>query len=207
MHSQKQRIFIHWQTAVLLIFICQGTNIYAQWKPVLEREHISVYTKEKTAAGYHYKAETVYSVPFDTLYGFLLDFNKYPEWINYCSSISVLKEEKDSIYTIYSWFDFPWPIRNRDIVADFNIKVNKEKTKIQVFSNCSDIPFPIPSGTIRITGFYEYFSIEKISGDQTKFSIQGSYMPSGYFPEFLAHKMLKWGPYDTLARIRVLLGC
>ncbi len=193
------------RTFMFLMFLLLNINVFSQWDLILSRDSINVYNKPVSKRLYHYKAETVFTVPLDTLYKFFVNFNLYNQWIGYCEKAKLISSETDSLYTVYFLFDMPWPISDRDALIDFIINWNNYSGAINIASQESEWIYDKPLGAIRIKDFNVSFDLFALAGNKTKFVMQGVYRPNGLLPSFLVGKMLKWGPYDTLLRIKALI--
>ena len=175
---------------------------YCQWEEVLDKNQIQVYTKAPDSNMFHYKSVGTINGPIDSLYHFLTNFSFYPNWVNYCSETELIDSIPDSEFHYYCHFDMPWPARNRYAIVHLKIEWSADSSIIKVNTKASKRIFKPEQTGLQISEFREYYSIEQLSDNKVRFTMQGSYNPKGTIPLKWITKMLKWGPYDTLIKIR-----
>ncbi len=175
---------------------------YCQWNKVLEQNEIKVFTKAPDSNMFHYKSIGIINTHRDSLYHFLTNFTYYPNWVNYCSEIKVIDSIPNKDYHYYCYFDVPWPARNRYAIVHLTIQWAADSSKITVNTKASSLDIDTKPLALKVTEFKEQFIIETLDQNQVRFTMQGSYNPGGAIPLKLITKMLKWGPYDTMIKIR-----
>ena len=203
MHTSLESSSKCYKLFLLLFLGLQFISVKAQWTKVYQKSNISVYQKDTDDGFIYYKAQTIFNVSIDSLYSFFIDFQNYPNWVNYCSSIEVIESVADSMYIYYSYFDMPWPARNRDAISILSIE--KGTHKINVVSRPSKVAYKDRTNTIRVSQFEEKYELIEISEYQTRFIMQGTYDPGGLIPDWTIRKMLKYGPYDVLTKVKAIV--
>jgi len=176
----------------------------SQWNESLHREDITVYNKPAINGVGYYKAETIFDVSFDSLYAFFMNFEDYPKWVNYCSYTDVLKGNTDSLFIIYSYYDLPWPFSDRDAITELRIDFDTSN-RIVVNSVSGETLMPELKNVIRLKGFEEKFLLEEIDGNNTRFVMEGKYIPGGLVPNWMIDRAVKYGPYDVLMKVKILV--
>lgn len=191
---------------ILILILLLITSLFfplsakGQW--ILQKNHpnYKVYLHEDWKENHSYKAEGIYNVSADILYRFLIDFDRYPQWINYCSKAELLQVKKNEHYIYYAFYDLPWPLANREAVTELTIRRDDEGV-ITVNSSPAVIEFESRVHAILVNEYHESFSLIPINEEAVLFKMQGSYHPGGYIPNWIIRKFLTEGPYDILLNI------
>lgn len=190
-----QRLFI----IVLLIFFSE--LVYGQWEIVYEKNDILVYNKPTQNRNCDYMANALINTSIDSLYKFLINFENYPKWVNYCARLDMLQKIPDSLYIYYSFFDMPWPFTNRETISRLLV-IERHPNEIKVSVKPHKPKYKSRPGCIWVNHFHESYLIRKISDGKTEITMIGEYDPGGFIPNVLLRKMLKYGPYDILMKIK-----
>lgn len=186
----------------LLLFMFPIRPICAQWVKVLDKDNIQVFTKPSSVGGLsHYKAQATIDTSIEELYVFFTDFQNYTKWVNNCTFIDLIDEIPDSVYIYYSYFDMPWPAMNRDVLSKLSIQ-HVSPQHIIVQSEPIKYDYPRKANAIHIVEFKEQYTLKEMETEKVYLEMQGSYNPEGYVPDWLLRKMLKYGPYDVILKIR-----
>jgi len=188
----------------LTVMFIRGESSEAQWNLEKTDGNFRVYLHENWKSNHTYKAEGLYNDSMDNLYSFLLNFRNYPHWINYCSGVELLYAKRDSLYIYYSYYDLPWPLADREAISELRITQLSDSV-IHVISLPSDTNFRSDEKALRVTQYFESFTIKAISEEKVLFRMQGSYDPGGYIPNWVVKKFLTEGPYDILLNIKEAL--
>jgi hypothetical protein len=189
---------------LVLFFIQSGSSSFAQWTLVLDKDDIRVYTKPTARELNYYKVETTINTQIEKLYKFFTNFSNYPKWVNNCSSVDVLEQTIDSNYIYYSYFDMPWPASDRDGVSDLKI-VKLTSDTILVYSTPATLETPKKKNVIRVENFEERILLIKESENSVFLTMEGGYNAGGLIPDWLVRKMMKYGPYDVVVKIKKLV--
>ncbi|MCB0483069.1 MAG: hypothetical protein KDC37_00755, partial [Flavobacteriales bacterium] len=86
-----------------------------QWTLEKESDGVRVYLKE--VAGYEmkaFKAVVNIAAPLDSIYAYLLQFEHRKEWMYGTSEARLLQKTDGKEYILYSVYDAPWPVTDRD---------------------------------------------------------------------------------------------
>lgn len=88
----------------------------------LDRNHIKVWTYQKADNPvFQYKAETTFDVPLERAVAVILDVDRAAQWVPYMGKVQMLsQDEKKGEFTLYMVLDFPFPLKDRDVVVSEN---------------------------------------------------------------------------------------
>ncbi|MGG7305498.1 START domain-containing protein, partial [Klebsiella pneumoniae] len=67
---------------------------------------------------FQYKAETTFDVPLERAVAVILDVDRAAQWVPYMGKVQMLsQDEKKGEFTLYMVLDFPFPLKDRDVVV------------------------------------------------------------------------------------------
>jgi hypothetical protein len=185
---------------VAIIFLFTNESI-AQWEKVLDREDIIVFNKPNEDGYSFYRAEALINHPISSVYAFLSDIEKYPEWVNNCTDVEVLSSQKDKAYKYTLLFDMPWPVSNRFSVLQ--LRITHVSADTILFRSLPAKNHAVEhEQAVEITRFKEEIDLYVIDENTTKILMYGAYDPGGKVPSWLTDKFMKYGPYDAVLNIR-----
>src|ERR1700744_2572843 len=109
---------------VITLVFCFFINGYGQsdWELKTEKEGIKVYTK--TYPDSKFKAIRVdldLSATLSQIVALLMDVNTGAEWVYATKSSVLLKQISPSEVVYYSEIKLPWPMANRDFIAQLKV--------------------------------------------------------------------------------------
>jgi ribosome-associated toxin RatA of RatAB toxin-antitoxin module len=92
----------------------------------LHRNNIKVWTYQtKNNPVFQYKAETTFDVPLERAVAVVLDVERTPQWVPYVGKAQLLsRDEKKGEFTLYMVLDFPFPLKDRDVVIKGKMSKN-----------------------------------------------------------------------------------
>jgi len=186
---------------LLLIFSLEMNASGDGWTLRKEKNGIQVYTKKRPKSNlYMYKVKTQISAPLKKVYEQVIDFRENLKYMEMVDSLSFLDQRKDKRYINYMRFDMPWPVTNREMVMEMNIKIQKNKTLL--VSN--DLPgYTEPkNSSVQIEDFHEEWTIEAgVESGTTKLTIEGWVNPGGNIPSWVVNLFSVRTPYRFISGI------
>lgn len=185
---------------IAFVFI-QFSSVNAQWTLVLERDSIAVYNRPNHDGYSFYKARVSVNVPIEKIFSFLVDISRYPEWVNNVDTTILLSAEKNKEYIYYTHYNLPWPVTNRHAVSRIEV-VKKEKNYIELNSLPAPEFYKDEFQGIAMTRFHENIKLTRLSSTATMLELYGAYDSGGVIPSWVNDKVMKFGPYDTIIKLR-----
>ncbi len=186
---------------ILIVFVSVTIPLKAQWELVLEKNNIKVYNSPSKDGYSFYKERALVNYPLSHVYSFFTDVENYSNWINNCTEIYKIKTEKDNYYRYASYFDMPWPVQNRFSVSEINVIYAGADSMILRSEHYPNHKIDY-NGALEITRYYESVKLYRKDNTSTIIVLEGAYDPGGLIPPWLVSKFLKYGPYDTMIKIR-----
>jgi hypothetical protein len=197
--QSKHSVFAYVSALFINFFPLPGSG---QWLLVKEDSNFKVYLHEDWKENQTYRAEGIFHVSTDSLYRFLIDYSRYPSWVNFCIRTELIDSQQDAYYVYYALYDLPWPLADREAVS--KIEISKYAGgKIEVNTSPANTKYESNTRARYVKNYHEKFTLTTLSEKKVLFTMQGSYHPEGYFPDWVIRKFLTEGPYDVLKKIKM----
>lgn len=84
-------------------------------------------------------------------------------WMKGVSENTILERKSQAEWTTYSIFDFPWPFRNRDLVAAYQLNAINPASYVQISINSLDNTLKSKAGLQRIRSYRAKWVIRKVN--------------------------------------------
>lgn len=169
----------------------------------LYRNNIKVWTyKTEQNPAIQYKAETTFDVPMERAVSLILDVERAPKWVPYMGEAKILsRDDKKGEYTLYMVLDFPFPLKDRDVVV--KSKLSKANNGIIHIKNTalSGI-YPEQVGRIRIQQYVGEWTFQKIAADKVRVTTSGYADPAGSIPLSFVNMFVEQQPYQMLMKMK-----
>lgn len=169
----------------------------------LYRNNIKVWTyKTEQNPAIQYKAETTFDVPMERAVSLILDVERAPKWVPYMGEAKILsRDDKKGEYTLYMVLDFPFPLKDRDVVV--KSKLSKANNGIIHIKNTalSGI-YPEQVGRIRIQQYVGEWTFQKIAVDKVRVTTSGYADPAGSIPLSFVNMFVEQQPYQMLIKMK-----
>jgi len=168
------------------------------WMLKKNENGITVYTR--TVAGSDLKEVRVVNRVKSSLSGMvalLLDSKNYSDWMVGCKEARILKVMSDHEFYNYQVTDLPWPLSDRDVVADFKVEQDAS-TKIVSFTKTA-MPLLIPesNGLVRVQYLHAKYLLKPLSSDSVLVEMELQLDPGGSIPAWLINANIVAAPYKS----------
>jgi len=129
------------------------------------------------------------------------DYDRYAEWVDAVSSVSVIQSESDTTYFIHIKVKLPFPISDRDIVQ--RIGINYQSDTIFYISIRTVAEFiPEEKGFVRMPLSDGHWKIRQLKDNLTEVELVSVNDPGGSIPKWLIKLMATDSPYKTLKNMQ-----
>ncbi len=172
----------------------------SNWKLAKNQRDIAIWVRDYKDSPYkEYKATTEIKTSLSNVIRELLEA---PQYMEDCKEgVSHLVKINDAQeYIFYVRNEFPWPIKNRDVVSKLNVqKISENKVKLSI----NAVPNAVPEleKTLRIQELSGYWLLES-NGDTVKVTQQLYVNPEGALPPFVTNSLLVTGPFRTFTSLK-----
>lgn len=169
----------------------------------LNRNNIKVWTYQ-TANNpvFQYKAETTFDVPIERAIAVVLDIERIPQWVPYVGKVQVLsRDDKKGEFTLYMVLDFPFPLKDRDVVVKGKVSKNPDGS-ISIKNNAIKNGFPEQADTIRLNRYEGDWLFQRLGDNKVKVSTSGYADPAGSIPLSFVNMFVQQQPYQMLMKMK-----
>jgi len=175
---------------MIKLFLLLTPMLLFSWEEYKMIDNIKIFSKhEKKFSFVQFKAETVMNASINTLNKSIMDPNTYTSWLSDC-----IEAKRDEGH-IYILMQPPWPLTQRQVLADLSIKHYAKKQRILLSSINTQKE---NSKGIWFNYLYAEFVLEELNTSHTKVTLSLIGDPGGYPPAWLVNLMAWEIPYKSL---------
>ena len=173
----------------------------------LNKNNIKVWTyKDANSTVMSYKAETTYDVSIEKAVALVLDINNSPKWVPNVARAEVLsRDDKKGDFTIYMVLDFPFPLKDRDMVVKGNMSKDSNGT-ITIKNTAIQQGKALNSNFIRLKEYTGDWTFQKLGANKVKVTTSGHANPEGAIPASVTNFLVEQQPYQMLQKMKVELS-
>jgi hypothetical protein len=189
---------------ITLLFCCwMRGNGQSDWEFKTEKEGIKVYTR--TFPDSKFKAIRVdldLQATLSQIVALLMDVNTGPEWVYATKTCVLLKQVSPSEVVYYSEVKLPWPVANRDFIAQ--LKVTQDaKTKVVTIDGPVIPDFvPVKEGIVRVRQSVGKWVITPLGPHHIKIVYTLRTDPGGDLPPWLFNLFVTKGPTESFKNLQ-----
>lgn len=201
----KKRQFVL-ATALLLSAFALDAASLAQPKLSLNRNNIKVWTyKTDDNPVIQYKAETTFDVPIERAVALIVDVERTPQWVPYMGKVKLLsRDEKKGEFTLYMVLDFPFPLKDRDVVVQGKMTKSSDGI-IRIVNRAMKTDYPLQPNSIRLTDYEGDWQFQKLGANKVKVTTSGYADPAGTIPLTFVNMFVEQQPYQMLLKMKTEL--
>jgi hypothetical protein len=190
---------------LLLIFFYTHCYSQGEWELKKNEDGIKVYTRKTNKSSVkEFKAVMVLNTSITTLVDKITDAKRLKYWNYKTTKSKLLKRVSDSVFVVYMYNDFPWPVKNRDHISKLSL-LKTDSSIVRI--NITSLPKYIPKheDAIRIEKFSGYWLLEKIDkGIRVTQQMHGE--PKGNVPSIIINATLAKAPLYSFKTLKQQLS-
>jgi hypothetical protein len=202
----------NWGVALLVVVLSTASSLLVHatdqnsspWEMIDDGDGIRVYKREipgQELPGF--RGETVMRAPLERIVAELQDYKHHTEWMESCTASFMIKDLGGGHVIDYNRTEAPWPVWDRDVVLDSHWISSADGRLVTVeFVNTDPSLAPLPEKTVRMPHLSGFYRMWKIDGEKTKVVYQVEADPGGSIPTWLAKRVARDLPFNTLAVLR-----
>lgn len=190
-------------------FIFTATNSFAHslndWTLETEGPSFEVYSKESQDKRYEILARADVQTSLGAFLALMQDAERAPDWVANCKKIMVQTSSSGLDAIVHSYYDAPWPVKDRDMVTKTHIHLDDDQQGYTV--SVSDLGQDIPKsvGYIRIQNVEGAWDVRQLEGGFVRVTYQGSGNPAGNLPQWVTNDLLVQSTSETFEQMTQLL--
>ncbi|MDM1759061.1 MULTISPECIES: START domain-containing protein [Acinetobacter] len=173
----------------------------------LDKNNIKVWTfKAPNNTVMSYKAETTLDVPIERAVALVFDVNNAPKWVPNVAKAEVLsRDDKKGEFTLYMVLDFPFPLKDRDMVVKG--KISKDSNGVISIKNKAITQGKAPNANfVRLRNYEGDWTFQKLAANKVKVSTTGFADPEGAIPQSVTNMLVEQQPYQMLQKMKAELA-
>ena len=189
---------------ILLLFQESFSDLSGQtWNFIKERDHIKLYTRiEREGPLKSFKGVMDIKADIEKINNMIGNPKDVRWWGESVRGIRVLLFEKDKHIQYYLIYHSPWPFTDRDIVADVQITTDPSSGTRTVYSIPLLNIIPEYPGLIRVTRYWERWTIQPLDNGMIHISFEGYIDPAGAIPAWLYNMIVIETPLKLMREVQ-----
>jgi len=172
-----------------------------EWSLKKDKNAIKIYTKPVASSKIKaYKAEMTVKSSLDTVKDVIIDGDQLSVWNYKAIDSKLLEKSSENNCLIWMALDLPWPLRNRDFVAQLELNNVSEHT-IRIDIIAASEKYEIQEDYLRMIDFKGYWLLEQ-QGDKVKITQEMFGDPAGNLPSWFVNSTITRAPYYTFLSLK-----
>lgn len=198
---------------VLLIVSCFTCYSFAEtdnsieWELKRDKDDIQVYTRKVEGSKFK-QVKGVMTIPsrLSSLVALVKDNEACPQWAEMCKVSKIHEMKSDTDMLIYVLNDIPWPVTDRDVLAQVNWSQNSETLAVKMDSVATSDILPENKGVIRLVDAESSWEFIPQGNGLVQIVNMAHIDPNGPTPAWVTNMMLVDAPFKTLQNMRKMIA-
>lgn len=192
---------------IFLHLVPVSSSFSQPWQFARERDGIRLYVRQEANTSFRsFHGVTDFRGNFDKVCSLVGDPRNLDWWGEDIKNIRLLSYEKDKQIRYYFIYDVPWPFTDRDLVAEVHLTKDRVTGAKTVFSKQLLNVVPQYPELIRVTNFWQKWTIQPMKGGMIHVTLEGFIDPAGDVPAWLYNMVIIDIPMRLLKDIRKRAG-
>jgi len=171
------------------------------WELKKETKEIKVYTRDyKDSNIKEFKAIVTVKASVSKVKSIIDDVENSPKWMYEMEQMKVIKKYNGKVLT-YSEIKTPWPMDNRDIVAESSWDTLTDNS-LKCTITAKPEQYPEQDNITRIREADGYWLLTPLDNNTTKVTYRFYANPAGGLPKWIINLFIVDGPFETLKNLR-----
>lgn len=192
-----------------LLILCMGgiAGAETKWELKKDQEGIKVYTGNVPNTNIKaVKAVFVLDATLSQLTALLLDTKAHEQWVYSTKTSYLVKNLGTGRQMYYSEVAMPWPLANRDVVADMVISQQPATKVMSVSVNAAQNGVPLDKNKVRVPLSKVNWTVTPIAHNKLSVEYVAQADPGGDIPAWLVNSFCIKGPFETFKKLRELVS-
>lgn len=176
----------------------------AKWEFVDDDDNVHVWRREVEGQNIpDFRGQTYINASIDEILTQMLDWKHHTDWMFACVESTLLKEPEPDHLIMYNRIGAPWPVWDRDVIADIFIKRASDGKSVRVdFKNIASSLRSVPKRVVRLPRLVGFYKMWEVGPQKTKIMYQVEADLGGSIPRWLAVRGARDLPHVTLLKLR-----
>ncbi len=195
---------------VLFFLWLPGPSLYGKdpgWELIKNKDGIEIYSQAVEGSEVKgFKAISNINAPLEVVYAVLKDIPAYPLWYGRCKSIKIVRQYSDKHLLIYYTVGAPWPVSDRDLVADIEFFLDSKTDSVTVsVKGVEEETVPKNSKYVRMITLSGESTLTRIDKNKTRVEYAVRADIGGYVPIVFVNRFLEDQPYGIITGLRKMI--
>jgi hypothetical protein len=177
-----------------------------EWKFIKEKDGIKIYTRnEENNPVKSFKGETVLNTNMEKIKQIIGRVESFEWWADDIKEIKVLEYIEEEVIKYYLIYDVPWPLADRDLCVESKITNDPVTGTRVVFATPLPGIIPINPDMVRITNYWQKWTMTPAGDNQVSVVLEGSVDPAGAIPAWIVNMVITDTPLSIIGKVRELV--
>jgi hypothetical protein len=195
----------------LRIFFCLSiinlwlidASLGQSWSFIKEQDGIKIYTRnEQNSSLKSFKGETSFHATMEKVCSMLGNAKNDDWWDKHITDIKLLGYEKDKFIQYYLIYNMPWPLTNRDLVAETKIASNLVTGEKTFAAEPLFNVVPEKQGIVRIKQYHQKWTVEPLANGNVRIILEGFIDPGGSISDWVYNMIVPETPLKAIRSLR-----
>ena len=197
----KLLIFI----SILLISFIEKEDP-GNWELRRNENGIAIYSQKQSNNSFkQIKVECELPGTTNQLISVIKDVPHHRDWVYASTKATILKKNTENNFIYHTETDMPWPVTDRDLVAETIIYPVTRNGQLRVEVKSRPDYLPVKKGFVRVPYSLAIWEVLQLPGNKLKVTYTFSIDPAGAIPHWLLNATITTGPYNTFMKLREIL--
>jgi len=186
-------------TILIALFSLADLSHEREWVLLKEHENFTVYYRNiENSKLQELKILAQTPASPEEVLAALETVEKHKEWVYGTKESYILKKKNYSDFDYYVSIDMPFPVKDRDIVINYQRKQGERPNEIHTYSKAVSNIKDLREGYVRIERFSSHYHIWENEDGLTYIEYTVSADPGGILPAWLVNLLKAHGPTRTI---------
>ena len=180
----------------------------ARWEQIDDDEGVRVWQNEVPGSDLPaFRGEVTMIASPEQIVAVIDDVKHHTEWMHNCVESVMLKRSEDGRTVIYNRTTAPWPVWDRDVILETKLdRATDGKSLTLNFHNIKSDLRKVPEKVVRMPRLVGFYKLVDLGNNKTRVTYQVEAHPGGSLPRWVAKRVVRDLPYETLSRLRDRVG-
>lgn len=188
----------------VLMFALTVTQGQENWELRRNENGITIYSQRHNNI-VQLRLLTEFNASSESLIAQLQNINNYVNWVYGNKRSGIIKKISNNDIIYFTEAHLPWPIQDRDLVIELNIKPANAIEPLTITAKSIDGILPPKKHFIRVPYSLATWRVIPIPGNKIKIDYTFSIDPGGSIPGWLVNMTIAKGPYESFLKLGDIL--
>jgi len=173
------------------------------WKLEKQKNTVSIYSKQTDSGYKEIMVKTIVETKPHALVALFNDVAFSSQWIHNCIEVEMLDVVSPSERLVNTFFEAPWPVKNRDMVTLSSVITSDIAVQIKISDRGNAIPHH--KKFVRMQNMHGLWEAKLIEDGKSEITYTGGGNPGGNLPTFVANGELISSMFKTFQNLNKVI--